>query len=562
MLHNSHRFFALIISLVLLSCQPKVTQENSNTINIRQSDDASGLNPLTIRDGFSNYLSMQVFQTLVGIDFKSKEVVGILAKEKGKVTAVDSNRIQISFEIRPQAKFDDGRPITAKDVVFSTKLHLLKGIKSYTSRFFDFVQDVRIDSTNPNKLYFIASNQQSHADYYCGSIYLLDENIYDPKHLLRSYSIPAIKADSTYQSESIQHLVASLNDNKFAKNIDYIKGSAPYKIEAWNEGKNIRLSKKENWWGDELNQSNSFFNAQAPALNYEIINDENTAIVSLKNKRVDLISGISPRQFNLLQQDEGFKEEFNLATAKKMGYHCLGFNLNHPVLKDLSIRKAIAHCLNTDLFIEKVLYGLAKQTNGPLSPWREETYNKSIQAIPYNLEKAKEALKASEWMKNNSSIELEYAFNAGNKEREALGLILKEEAAKVGIKIHLAAYEWSVYLQKLKNGELQLFYSAVSSSLLPPNYSNSFHSSAAEGGRNYFNYKNEKADRLIDAMNSSKSNGEYNRISKDFQQLLHKDLPCIFLYSEKETFAFSKSIEDFYPSTARPHYWAPALSKH
>ncbi|MEX2379904.1 MAG: ABC transporter substrate-binding protein, partial [Vicingaceae bacterium] len=547
---------------LFIGCQPEVTRENSNTINIRQSDDASGINPLTIRDPFSNYLSMQIFQTLVGVDFKSKEVVGILAKEKGEITALDSNNIQISFEIRPQAKFDDGRSITAKDVVFSTKLHLLKGIKSYTSKFFDFVQDVRIDSTNPNKLYFIASNQQSHADYYCGSIYLMDEEVYDPKYLLRSYSIPAIKTDSTYQNENIQDLVTTLNDNKFAKNPTFIKGSGTYKIDTWNEGKNIRLVKKDKWWGEELNQLNSFFTAHAPALNYAIINDENTAIVSLKNKRVDLISGISPRQFNLLQKDEGFKDEFNLTTAEKMGYHCLGFNLNHPALKDLSIRKAIAHCLNTELFIEKVLYGLAKQTNGPLSPWREETYDKSIQALPYDLEKAKEALNNSEWMKNNSSIELEYAFNAGNKEREALGLILKEEAAKVGIKIRLTAYEWSVYLQKLKNGELQLFYSAVSSSLLPPNYSSSFHSTAAEGGRNYFNYKSEKADSLIDAMNSSKSTVEYNRISKAFQQLLQKDLPCIFLYSEKETFAFSKSIEDFYPSTARPHYWAPALSKH
>src|SRR5690606_11922075 len=129
--------------------------------------------------------------------------------------------------------------------------------------------------------------------------------------------------------------------------------------------------------------------------------------------------------------------------------------------------------------------------------------------------------------------------------------------AKIGININLAAYEWSVYLQKLKSGELELFYSAVSSSLLPPNYNSSFHSSAANGGRNYFNYKSKKADSLIHTMNRSNQLSDYAKASKSFQELLNNDLPCIFLYSEKETFVFSKSIKDFYPSSARPHYWAP-----
>src|SRR5690606_33993656 len=173
----------------------------------------------------------------------------------------------------------------------------------------------------------------------------------------------------------------------------------------------------------------------------------------------------------------------------KMGYHCLGFNLDHPILNDIHIRKAIAHCLNKELFIEKVLYGLAEPTNGPLTPWREKIYNNEITPIPFDLDKAKEEINKSKWF-NQSPIEIEYAYNAGNKEREALGLILKEEAAKSGININLDAYEWSVYLQKLKSGELELFYSAVSSSLLPPNYSNSFHSSAANDGRNYFKETN------------------------------------------------------------------------
>ncbi|MAC94906.1 MAG: hypothetical protein CMC96_05335 [Flavobacteriales bacterium] len=560
MYFNTHRLFVLLIVLLLLACTPNKPKSQSSTVNIRQSEDASGLNPITIRDGFSNYLSMQLFQTLIGIDFKSNEIVGIIAKDKGTVTVINDSALKISFEIREEAKFDDGRPITAEDVQFSTKLHLLKGINSFTSRFFEFVDNVIVDSTNFRKLHFIVSNSQMQADFYCGSIYLMDHKVYDPKAILKTYSIPEIKSDSIYEKTEIKEIISSLNDQKFAKNKNFIKGSGSYEIEEWNEGRNIRLNKKENWWGDALKQTNSFFNANAPKLNYEIINDENTAVVSLKNGRIDLMSELSPRQFNQLKMDENFKSKFKLATAQKMGYHCLGFNLNHPVLNDIHIRKAIAHCLNKELFIEKVLYGLAEPTNGPLAPWREKIYNNEISAIPFDLNKAKEELNKSKWF-NQSPIEIEYAYNAGNKEREALGLILKEEAAKIGININLAAYEWSVYLQKLKSGELELFYSAVSSSLLPPNYNSSFHSSAANGGRNYFNYKNETADSLIHVMNRSNQLSDYAKASKSFQELLNNDLPCIFLYSEKETFVFSKSIQDFYPSSARPHYWAPVLSK-
>src|SRR5690606_25694229 len=101
----------IILSLfafqLIISCNPPPSSQSS-TINIRQSEDASGLNPITIRDGFSNYLSMQLFQTLVGIDFKSNEIVGIIAKDKGTVTAINDSLLKISFEIREEAKFDDG----------------------------------------------------------------------------------------------------------------------------------------------------------------------------------------------------------------------------------------------------------------------------------------------------------------------------------------------------------------------------------------------------------------------------------------------------------------------
>lgn len=557
-----HQLLYFFLFLNLLACQVETKKQNSNTLNIRQAEDASGLNPLTIRDGFSNYLSMQLFQTLVGIDFKTKEVVGIVAEEAGKTTKIDSQTVKIDFQIRPEARFDNGKSIQAEDVIFSTKLHLLQGIKSYTSRFFSFIKNVHADSANPQKVYFLASSDQRQAAFYCGSIYLLDESVYDPKGLLSKYSISEVKADSIYQIEEVKTLIDQLNNQQYAKNPKFIKGSGPYKIIEWNQDKNIRLAKKQNWWGEEVKSMNSFLNVIAPEINYEIINDENTAIVSLKNGRIDLMSEISPRLFNRLKEDQNFNQEYTLETAPKMGYHCLGFNLNHPMLSDKKIRQAIAHCLNTDLFIEKVLYGLAEKTNGPLSPRREKTYNSTLKSITYDLDKAKMLFNSTKWAKADEPLRLEYAYNAGNKEREALGLILKEEAAKVGIEIQVAAYEWSVYLQKLKNGELQLFYSAVSSSLLPPNYSNSFHSSAAEGGRNYFNYKNQKADSLIAVMNSSKDSNKYNTASKAFQELLLKDLPCIFLYSEKETFAYSKAIEHFYPTEVRPHYWAPALSKN
>jgi len=555
----------------LISCRPVSKNNNIDYITIWQAQDSKGINPIFVRDAFSNYLCMQIFQPLTAIDFRSEEVVGVLAMEAPEVENLDSNRKKITFQLRPSAAFDKEHAISAKDVIFSVKLHLLKIPASTTSQRFDFIEAVTVHPEDSMRIDFIVEDQ-SNVDFYCGAIQLMPQHIYDPNNILDQFSIEMLKNNDTYKSLELKTYIGFFTQLKFSQSQEYIYGSGPYYIESWKKDQNILLKKKSNWYGDKLSKENSYFEAKPSLIRYEIIDDEQAAIISLKSGKIDLLSGISAKSYHSLKG--GNNNNYTLYSSPKLGYNCIGFNLENKFLSNLQLRKALAHSIDKELILEIIFYNLGKTTNVPMAAIRQEYYNNTLIPYQYDLQKAIEILDNAQIIDHNNDgwremevegkmekVELTYEYNANNKERERIGIILKNNAKKIGIDIDVRPLEWNVYLQKLRDGYTEIFYSAVSSSWLPPNFEGSFHSTAIKKGRNYFNYKNEKVDAIIDEMNQTEDKQKYKSLIMDFQLKIHQDVVGIFLFSNEHTFVVSNTLNGFYTSNQRPNYWAPSLEK-
>ncbi|PNB76553.1 peptide-binding protein, partial [Pseudomonas sp. FW305-BF6] len=59
--------------------------------------------------------------------------------------------------------------------------------------------------------------------------------------------------------------------------------------------------------------------------------------------------------------------------------------------------------------------------------------------------------------KDGKAVKIEFAYNNGNKTREAVALLAQQNWAKLGIKVTPRAYEWSIFLDKYAAGELDCF---------------------------------------------------------------------------------------------------------
>ncbi len=564
--------FFLLMLLLIQACTNNLPIRNEVIIN--ELTDPGTLNPINIADATSGYVTSHIFQKLIDVDFRNPDqFVPVLAENRPKIEKTQDGKMSLTFTIRKEAKWDNNNPITAKDVEFSIKtiknpLVNNPNAKPYFAFITDFIfypDDIRKFTVVSNEIYFLA--EASFSD-----ISVLPEYLYDPKGLMKNFTVKMLseKADSLKANEAIKEFADDFNSEKRMRDPQFINGSGAYKFTEWKTNERIVLTKKENWWGDALNKENCFFEAYPDKLIFQIIKDQSTALVSLKGGNIDVMRTIKSKNFHELPQSEKFTSNFNAYTPMMYAYQYIGINVKKPLLSDKLTRQAIAHLLDIKKMIETLKYGQAQQVIGPVHPSKIKDYNASIPLYEYNLEKAKELLAKAGWKNTNgdetidkridgkhTEFVIDFLTNSENEERKSIGLILQAEAKKAGIKINIITNDFGVALGKYKKHEFDLMVISSITGPTPDDFKQYFHSESAIGeGDNYCNFANPEADAIIDSIRIELSEDKRSVMYKRIQEILHEEVPAIFLWAPTERIAISKKFENAYPSVLRPGYWA------
>lgn len=565
--------FSIGLCLLFTACVSEIKQEQRDRIIIAEKNDAATLNPVSASDEMSLYLSQQIFQPLLALDFESEKLVGVLSDGRPQIELKNGQQ-WIHYQLRTGASFGDGSPVTVKDVLFSLKANICPLVKNvgginYYGRIIDSVKWSPQDSL---QFTFVCNRLNSRNEMISGDFSVLQESVYDSLNLLRNFSYESLKSrEDLEENDTIQRFAEQFNATDFAFNSKYISGSGAYELVEWTKGQRMVLKQKQNWWGKKYADQHKLFVVNAPLLQYEVIPDENTALTALKTGEIDFSRHLPAKSYlELLEEDT---PSVAMAVEDVLGYQYLMFNLNHPILSSLQLRKALAHAVPLEQIITTVFLDQASITHVPFSPKLKSLVNDTLKGYPYQLEKTKELLAAEGWEDTDEDgildkqigaeavpLEFTYLYNSENNNRKAVGLVLQNEFKKIGVKLNIQALEWSVYLQKVRGGDFEISYGGSVSPPVSPNFSGAFHSKSANGGRNYANYQNPMVDSLIDAMALELDAEESNKQIKLFQEIVHNDLPYLFLLTPKKHIAFSKELKNANIYSMRPNFWAPELS--
>jgi len=566
-------YFSLF-TFFLSSCISEAKQEKRKVVIIAEKSDASTLNPVAAGDEMSLYLSMQIFQTLLGMDFESQQLVGVLAEGRPKIELKEGNQ-WMSYQLRPEARFGDGSAVTMRDVLFSLKANVCPLVNNLggASYYGATIDSVIWSATDSLRITMVCHELNNRNEFVSGDFSILQERRYDSLLLLRNFSYESLlHREDLKENDTIQQFSEHFNSAKYAYESDHLSGSGAYRLKEWIKGQRIVLERKEDWWGDQFAQEHKLFVANAARLQYEVIPDGNTALSALQAGEVDFIRNISSKIYlDLLQQDS--LPTITLAAREIYDYNYLAFNLNRTRLANLKLRKAIAHATPRQQIIETVFQNQASLTNVPLPSIRTDLINDTIKGYSYDLEKSKELIAQTAWKDadgdgvlekeidgKQQNLELTFLYNTSNKQRKAVGLILQNELKKLGIELKVEGLEWSVYLQRLRSGDFDICYGGKLSLPIPPDYSSSFHSKSANGGRNYANYQNSSLDSLIEQIGTELDPLRRKDMVNKFQEIVHQDLPYLYLLTPKKHIAFSKELKNANIYSLRPNFWAPELS--
>jgi peptide/nickel transport system substrate-binding protein len=571
---------ALSFIFLLVSCDntAKNNEDNNDNaadkseLNIHELGDPDGLNPITSTAANSLYIQNNLFCKLLVYDPQTLDLVPQLAVSRPEINVLDDGGMSLTFEILAEATWDNGTPVTAEDYVFTLKSIRNPKVNSAQIRpYFEFIDRVEIDPSNNKKFTVYSSQRYFRAEESCGQeTFILPEYHYDPEGIMRKFTVQELgdpqNLDKLKKDPSIIRFAEEFNDPKYSLQKGLIVGCGPYSLTDWETRQRIVLERKENWWGDKLND-NKTLQANPPRIVYKTIPDITAAIANAKDGQLDVIRSIQPTKFIDLKDDANFHSTFDLSQPEQFAYYYVGFNMKKPQFKDKRVRRAIAHLINRDEMIESIFESLAVKTNGPINP-KKKYYNNELEDIAYDIDKAKTLLAEAGWKDSDGdnildkmiagkkeNMTIDYKYNQGNMVRKSIGQLLKDEAERVGIEVSLSPVDFPTLISDADKRNFDMVALAWVKTPGLDDMKQIWHTSSdVEGGSNRLGFGNAASDAIIDEIRTTLDPDKRKDLYFKIQEMIYDEQPCVFLFVPRELIAIHNRFEGTETTSMRPGY--------
>jgi peptide/nickel transport system substrate-binding protein len=558
----------------LTSCRNEPRTLTGNKTFVRLPIEPDRLNPLLSKDAGSMQIMSYIFPSLLDFDAQSLELTPIVAKSRPIIAIIDTGSLKggtsFTYEIRDEAVWDNGSPITAADYVFTFKVILnpKAGANNWRSGL-DFISNIVIDAKNPKKFTILSNQKYFLAESKCGTIPILPEYVYDAEGLLKAFSIIDLaKLDTGKLDPALTQFANNFQSPKFSREKGSIVGCGAYSFGEWRENERIVLKKKTNWWGNKFAAQSPFFMAQPEELHFRTVKDDAPAIALLKEKQFDAMVRVPPKDFTEMSKNDSFKTSYNFVTRPTLAITFIGINCKSPKLNDKRTRRALAMMVDIPTIISKYTLGFSDSCPSPFVPQRPY-FNKDLKLIKLDLDNAKTLLAAAGWKNTNGDSTVDKSINGKQTELalrlvyaanspvfKNIALTVQESAAKAGVKIELVPTEGRAMSDVFKKRNYDLFINTngAGAELDDPKEMWAT-SSTTPDGANRCNFENKIADVLIAQLRSELDEKKRNELYKKFQTLIYDEQPAIFLFAGKDRLVINKRFDATVMANPRRMYW-------
>ncbi|KAA9325035.1 ABC transporter substrate-binding protein [Adhaeribacter soli] len=560
-------FYLVFFIFCITGCRRP--QPTGKEVRVRLMQDPESLNPVSYTSKDAAQLINLLFQSLLTVDLADGKLKPLLAEEMPLIERKDTLTL-ITYTIRPEAAWTNGSPVTATDVAFSLKVRKCPLVNNEKVRpDYEFILDLIPDKSNPKKFTLVCGQYSPEHLLLSGDFFVMPAYLFDPQNQLGSFTLPqfANNFDALAAESAIQQFADRFNSADFTRNPKYLQGSAGYVLEKWTTGQRLTFKRKEDWWGTNLKAPETgYITARPDQIAFRIIPDNAAALVSLKNKQLDVWQNIPASVFTQIQKDKEISEAYNFSSPQTYTFVYLGLNGRSDKLADKVTRQALAQLVNTDELINVVQHKLAVKTVGPVSPLQKEYYNGGITPYSYNPAEAEKLLRAAGWQKNGTGwakkvrnemvpLTLSISYNASNSEFANMALLFQQAAAKAGIPVTLQPQESGLFTQNLKGGNFEVFIRSLTGNPFVYNFKPILHTeSIGPDGLNYTGFGTPESDRLIEALYNPDSEKEKNENLKRLQAILHEESNLVFLFFLRDRIAVNKQFSDTKISGIKPGY--------
>ena len=560
---------SLLISLLLIACrnEPKLPPIQEETVvKLRLGGDPESLGFLMVTDSRALEVLHQVFLQLMDFDPVTYELRPVLAKNQPKKTEITEGKytgtIAFEYEIKDEATWFDGSPVTGNDYLFTLKAMYNPNYNSYYASQFRFVKDVVVDSENSKKFTVYATKYMM-SEPSLGAFSPLPAYLYDPTGILKNYSLEELRSDAVKDKEDLKAFAQAFTSPELTRAPEAIRGSGPYYLTSWTTGQELVLEKRKDWWGDKLVNQSPILAAKPSKIIYKVIPDLNAAISLMKNDELDLAGQIAWSSFLDLKKDADFNKKYNFYTPSRFVMRIIRYNAANEKLEDKKVRRAIAHLLDREEVFNTIYYGYPTAISGPIYPTKS-SYNKNLKPLDFNIEKAKSLLAEAGWKDSNNNgivdkvingtrteLEVSLAFGEGNSDYSNAAAIFQNDAQEAGVSIIPTPMESSAFFKALNSKSFEMVFSGIGDYPFNFDPTTSWHSKSP---RNTCSFGTAESDRIIEEITKTIDIGKQDELLKQLQEIIYEEQPAIFICAAKDRIIASKKFGEITTMALSPGY--------
>lgn len=308
-------------------------------------------NPYIVRGNAPQDIATNLFESLTtSIADDPFTIYGLLA-EKFKLA---TDKKSMTFYINPKARFHNGDPVTADDIIFSYNILIEKGIPQIKLMLKDLERIEKIDPLTVT--FYFKTDQNKKLPFIIGSIPIYQQKDY---------------AELAFDAPSLLHVP---------------NATGPYKVGRYDKGRFIEYVRDPNYWGKDLpikRGQNNF-----DVIRYEFYFDNNAALEAFKSGKLDIRHEASPRvretMYESKAKDLGWYTMAGFKHARITFMQGFVFNLKRPQFQNICVRKALSLVLDTPWGIKNYAFGAYQLSNsffGNSELEAKGTPNKQEQAL-------------------------------------------------------------------------------------------------------------------------------------------------------------------------------------
>jgi microcin C transport system substrate-binding protein len=423
---------------------------------------------------------------------------------------VAPDKLSVLFTLRKEARFHDGSPITADDVVWTFNMLRSKGAPMYRSYYGDVTKVEREGERSVRFTFKSAENRE----------------------------LASILGEMPVLSK------AYWSNRDFEKTtLDPPLGSGPFKIDSLDPGRSITYRRVPDYWGANLPVNKGRFNVDV--IRYDYYRDGTIALEAFKAGQYDVRRENSSKYwatgYDSPALREGLIKKEQIPNQLPSGMQGFGYNLRRPLFQDARVRQAIAYGFDFEWSNKNLFYGLYARTRSYfdnselaatgvpqgeelkiLEPFRgkvpDEVFTKEYDPPKYDgsgnirdgLREALKLLKDSGWSFKNEKLvndktgqPFEFEILLNDPQMERIVLPFAKNLERMGVSAHVRTVDTAQYEKRMETFDYDMAVQVFGQSLSPGNEQREFWGSKTadeQGSRNTLGVKSPVIDELVEEL--------------------------------------------------------------